>query len=126
MLFSRAKTEMISPDRALKGREGYAYAVPYTHFVSGRPIKPPFPSGLATAIFGLGCFWGAEREFWQTDGVWTTAVGYSGGFTPYPTYEEVCTGLTGHAEVVLAVFDPAAISYEKLLARFFEDRKSVV
>ena len=121
MLFSRAKTEMITADRALRGRDGYAFTVPDTHYVTGRPIKPPFPEGLATAVFGLGCFWGAEREFWQADGVWTTAVGYAGGFTPYPTYEEVCSGLTGHAEVVLAVFDPAVTSYETLLATFFEE-----
>jgi peptide-methionine (S)-S-oxide reductase len=120
MLFSRAKTEMITAERALHGRDAYAFTVPQTHFVNGRPIQPPFPTGLATAVFGLGCFWGAERDFWQTDGVWTTAVGYAGGFTPYPTYDEVCSGLTGHAEVVLAVFDPAATSYEKLLATFFE------
>ncbi len=120
MLFSRAKTEMIIAERALPGRDAYAFTVPQTHFVNGRPIQPPFPTGLATAVFGLGCFWGAERDFWQTDGVWTTAVGYAGGFTPYPTYDEVCSGLTGHAEVVLAVFDPAATSYDKLLAMFFE------
>ena len=120
MLFSRANTEMISAERALRGRDGYAFTVAQTHFVTGRPVQPPFPAGLATAVFGLGCFWGAEREFWQTEGVWTTAVGYAGGFTPYPTYEEVCSGLTGHAEVVLAVFDPAATSYDKLLATFFE------
>src|SRR6266498_1673581 len=101
MLFSRAKTEMITAERALHGRDGYAFTVPKTHFVNGRPIQPPFPTGLATAVFGLGCFWGAERDFWQTDG-------------------EVCSGLTGHAEVVLAVFDPAATSYERLLATFFE------
>ena len=120
MLFSRAKTEMITAERALPGRDAYAFTVPQTHFVNGRPIQPPFPTGLATAVFGLGCFWGAERDFWQIDGVWTTAVGYAGGFTPYPTYDEVCSGLTGHAEVVLAVFDPAATSYDKLLAMFFE------
>jgi peptide-methionine (S)-S-oxide reductase len=120
MLFSRAKTELITPERALPGRDGYAFTVPRTHFVSGRPIQPPFPIGLGTAVFGLGCFWGAEREFWQADGVWTTAVGYAGGFTPYPTYEEVCSGRTGHAEAVLAVFDPAVTSYERLLATFFE------
>jgi peptide-methionine (S)-S-oxide reductase len=120
MLFSRTKTELITPDRALPGRDGYAYPVPDTHFVTGRPIKTPFPDGLQTAVLGLGCFWGAEREFWQTQGVWTTAVGYAGGFTPYPTYEEVCSGLTGHAEVVLAVFDPSALPFERLLKVFFE------
>jgi peptide-methionine (S)-S-oxide reductase len=120
MLFSRARTELITANSALPGRDGYAFSVPQTHFVSGHPIQPPFPTGLATSIFGLGCFWGAEREFWQTDGVWTTAVGYGGGFTPYPTYDEVSSGLTGHAEIVLAVFDPSATSYDKLLAAFFE------
>jgi len=120
MLFSRAKTEMVSADRALPGRDAYAYSLPRDHFVTGRSIQPPFPSGTVTAMFGLGCFWGAEREFWQTPGVWTTAVGYAGGFTMYPTYEEVCSGLTGHAEVVLVVFDPTATPYETLLSAFFE------
>jgi peptide-methionine (S)-S-oxide reductase len=120
MLFSRRKTDVVSPERALPGRPDYAYAVPDTHFVTGRPIKPPFPDGLQSAVFGLGCFWGAERDFWQTEGVWTTAVGYAGGYTPYPTYEEVCSGLTGHAEVVLAVFDPAVVAFPGLLQVFFE------
>jgi peptide-methionine (S)-S-oxide reductase len=120
MLFSRRKTDVVSPERALPGRPDYAYAVPDTHFVTGRPIKPPFPDELQSAVFGLGCFWGAERDFWQTEGVWTTAVGYAGGYTPYPTYEEVCSGLTGHAEVVLAVFDPAVVAFPGLLQVFFE------
>jgi peptide-methionine (S)-S-oxide reductase len=94
--------------------------VPRSHFVSGRPLTPPFPEGSERAMFGLGCFWGAERKFWTTPGVWTTAVGYAAGFTPNPTYEEVCTGHTGHNEVVLVVFDPKAVSYETLLRVFWE------
>jgi peptide-methionine (S)-S-oxide reductase len=93
---------------------------PDTHLVLGTPIVPPFPEGLETAVFGMGCFWGAERMFWQTEGVHTTAVGYSGGTTPHPTYEQVCSGRTGHAEVVLVVFDPARVSYDTLLATFWE------
>ena len=91
-----------------------------THFVNGHRIRPPFPPGLAEATFGLGCFWGAERRFWQQPGVWSTAVGYAGGHTPNPTYEEVCSGLTGHTEVVLVVFDPQQTSYEQLLKVFWE------
>ena len=94
--------------------------VPAQHYVNGTPLKPPFPAGLEQAIFGLGCFWGAERKFWQTPGVYTTASGYAGGQTPNPTYEEVCSGLTGHTEVVLVVFDPAKVSYESLLKIFWE------
>ena len=90
------------------------------HFVSKRPLKGPYPEGLETAMFGLGCFWGAERLFWQTEGVWVTAVGYAGGITPNPTYQETCTGLTGHAEVVLVVFDPKIVSYAELLKIFWE------
>ncbi len=94
--------------------------VPETHFVNGNPLQPPFPEGLEQALFGLGCFWGAERQFWQTAGVYTTAAGYAGGYTANPTYQEVCTGLTGHAEVVLVVFDPGVVSFEQLLKVFWE------
>jgi peptide-methionine (S)-S-oxide reductase len=121
MLFGRHKTKMIAADEALPGRSESAFAVPNRHAVLGTPIQPPFPDGLETAVFGLGCFWGAERLFWQTEGVYTTAVGYAGGHTPNPTYEEVCTAKTGHAEVVLVVFDPAKVSYEALLKVFFEN-----
>jgi peptide-methionine (S)-S-oxide reductase len=120
MLFSRPKTELVTPDRALRGRDHYEFAVPDTHFVTGRSIKPPFPQGYQQAVFGLGCFWGAEEVFWQQPGVWTTAVGYVGGSTPHPDYEEVCSGLTGHTEGVLAVYDPDATSYAKMLATFFQ------
>ena len=105
---------------ALPGRAA-AMPVDNHHFVNGRPIKGPFPEGLETAVFGLGCFWGAERKFWQQDGVWTTAVGYQGGTTPNPTYQEVCSGDTGHTEVVLVVFDPKVTSYEALLKVFWEN-----
>ncbi|MDQ1431016.1 MAG: peptide-methionine (S)-S-oxide reductase [Actinomycetota bacterium] len=117
-LFGR-KPEMPTPEQALAGRSE-AIPVPATHFVNSKPLQPPFPEGLETAMFGLGCFWGAERAFWQTEGVYTTAVGYSGGFTPNPSYQEVCSGHTGHNEVVLVVFDPAVVSYEALLRVFWE------
>ena len=120
MLFGRHKRKMITPDKALPGRGQPAFAIPTRHAVLGTPIQPPFPEGLRTAVFALGCFWGAERLFWQTDGVYTTAAGYAGGFTSNPTYREVCSGRTGHAEAVLAVFDPAKVSYEDLLTAFFE------
>jgi peptide-methionine (S)-S-oxide reductase len=94
--------------------------VPTKHFVNFHPLRGPWPEGYATAVFGLGCFWGAERRFWETEGVWSTAVGYAGGYTPNPTYEEVCSGRTGHAEVVLVVYDPLVISYDGLLAVFWE------
>jgi peptide-methionine (S)-S-oxide reductase len=118
MMFRR-KSEMVSTDRALPGRST-PLAVPDTHFVNGNRIVPPFPAGLERAMFALGCFWGAERKFWQVPGVYSTAVGYSAGFTPNPTYEEVCSGMTGHAEAVLVVYDAKRVSYEKLLKIFWE------
>ena len=120
MLFSSRKTQMIEPDRALPGRDT-ALPVPARHEVLGTPLAPPFPEGLERVVFGMGCFWGAERVFWQADGVFTTAAGYAGGFTPNPTYEEVCSAGTGHAEVVLAVFDPAVTSFEAMLKLFWEN-----
>jgi peptide-methionine (S)-S-oxide reductase len=110
---------MVDAAAALPGRSEQM-PVPEAHDVNGHRLTPPFPDGLRTAVFGMGCFWGAERRFWQTEGVWTTAVGYAGGFTPNPTYEEVCSGRTGHAEVVLVVFDPAIVTYEQLLKVFWE------
>jgi peptide-methionine (S)-S-oxide reductase len=119
MLF-RTKTELPTADKALQGRDDYDFAIPQTHYVTGRPIQPPFPANLETVVFGLGCFWGAEEVFWQTEGVWTTAVGYAGGYTPHPSYEEVCSGRTGHTEAVLVVYDPKIVTFERLLAIFFE------
>jgi peptide-methionine (S)-S-oxide reductase len=119
VIFSRHKTEMVDPAEALPGRSE-PLAVPDRHFVNGNPLRPPFPDGFGRAVLGLGCFWGAERLFWQAPGVWVTAAGYAGGYTPNPTYEEVCTGRTGHAEVVLVVWDPAVTSYEDLLRVFWE------
>jgi peptide-methionine (S)-S-oxide reductase len=120
MLFSSRKTQMIEPDRALPGRDE-PMPVPARHEVLGTPLMPPFPEGLQRAVFGMGCFWGAERVFWKADGVYTTAAGYAGGFTPNPSYEEVCSAATGHAEVVLAVFDPNVTSYEAMLQLFWEN-----
>ena len=119
MWMTSKKAVMPAPEQALPGRRS-AMPVPATHEVNGMPLKPPFPAGLEQAVFGLGCFWGAERKFWQTPGVYTTAVGYAGGYTPNPTYEEVCSGRTGHTEVVLVVFDPKKLSYEQLLKVFWE------
>ncbi len=119
-LFGRKKTAMVTADEALPGREQPGFAIPERHDVLGTPIQPPFPAGIETAVFGLGCFWGAERLFWQTPGVYSTAVGYAGGHTPNPTYEEVCSGRTGHAEVVLVAYDPEKVSYRDLLKIFWE------
>src|SRR5579859_64648 len=119
MSLFRRKAVMPTREEALPGRST-ALTVPEKHFVNRHPLKPPYPAGLREAVFGMGCFWGAERLFWQTPGVYTTAVGYAGGFTPNPTYEEVCSGSTGHAEVVLVVFDPAQTSYEQILKLFWE------
>ena len=119
MLFSK-RAEMVSPDQALAGRTDQTMPVPETHFVNGNPLQGPWPVGYETAIFGMGCFWGAERKFWEVPGVFSTSVGYSGGFTPNATYEEACSGRTGHAEVVMVVFNPAEVSYEQLLKVFWE------
>jgi len=119
MLFSRKKSTMIDAADALPGRE-IALPTAEQHFVNTRPLKGPFPEGLETAMFGMGCFWGVERMFWKLDGVWMTAVGYAAGHTPNPTYQEVCSGRTGHNEVVLVHYDPAVISYEDLLKVFWE------
>ena len=119
MFFRRDKQKMPNPDEALAGRLE-PLPVPEKHLVLGTPLAGPYPEGLEKALFGLGCFWGAERCFWQLEGIYTTAVGYAGGYTPNPSYEEVCTGQTGHNEVVLVVFDPKVVSYEELLAVFWE------
>lgn len=119
MIFSTTKLLMPTREQALKGRPE-AMPVNNQHAVKGVALKPPFPDGLEQIVFGLGCFWGAERKFWQQEGVYTTAVGYAGGYTPNPTYEEVCSGLTGHNEVVLVVFDPSKTSLESLLKVFWE------
>lgn len=113
------KLQLPKPGEALPGRDR-AIPTASKHFVSKRPLKGPYPEGMATAMFGMGCFWGAERLFWNTDGVWTTAVGFAGGITPNPTYQETCTGLTGHTEVVLVVYDPRIVSYADLLKIFWE------
>ena len=118
-LFQNRKTMMPAREESLPGR-AEPIRVPVRHFVNGNRIVAPFPSNLRVAVFGLGCFWGAERKFWQLEGVYSTAVGYSGGFTPNPTYEEICSGRTGHAEVVQVVFDPAVVSFQELLKLFWE------
>lgn len=119
MIMNRKTTSIPTRDQALQGREA-PMPVPDKHFVNGNRLEAPWPGQLEQAVFGLGCFWGAERRFWETDGVHTTAVGYAGGITPNPTYEEVCSGMTGHTEVVMVVFDPAELSYQDLLAVFWE------
>ncbi len=113
------KTTMPKPEAALPGRD-QAVAVPESHYVNGHPLKGPFPPGFRKAMFGMGCFWGAERRFWEAEGVYSTAVGYAGGYTPNPSYREVCTGGTGHNEVVQVIFDPEVISYQELLKLFWE------
>ena len=120
MLFAKTPLEMPTPETALPGR---AHAIPTaeTHFVNGRPLKGPYPEGLETAYFAMGCFWGVERIFWQIPGIWVTAAGYQNGPTPNPTYEEVCSGRTGHTEAVLVVYDPKVVSYADLLKVFWEN-----
>ncbi len=120
MFLNRRTPQLPTPDEALKGRPAPEYTLPDRHTVLGNPLAGPYPDGLEVADFGLGCFWGAERKFWQTPGVWTTLAGYQGGHTPNPAYEEVCSGLTGHTEAVRVVFDPAVVSYADLLKVFWE------
>jgi peptide-methionine (S)-S-oxide reductase len=120
MLFGQAKRRLPDLDEALPGRDRRPFPVPATHAVLGTPLEGPFPAGLREVVVGMGCFWGAERSFWELDGVYTTAVGYAGGLTPNPTYEEVCSGRTGHAEVVRVVFDPQRLGYEELWRTFWE------
>ena len=119
MFFSRKPAELPTAETALKGRDE-ALATAAAHYVNGNPLKGPYPEGLETAVFAMGCFWGVERKFWQLPGVWTTAAGYVAGATPNPTYEEVCSGRTGHTEAVLVVYDPKVVSYETLLKTFWE------
>ncbi len=119
MLFNK-KVEMVTAEDALTGRTDQTMPVPEAHFINGHPLRGPWPSGLETAVFAMGCFWGAERKFWEVPGVFSTAVGYAGGFTPNATYEEACSGRTGHAEVVLVVFNPSEVTYEQLLRVFWE------
>ena len=119
MLGQFDKTTMPKPEAALPGRD-QAVTVPESHYVNGHPLKGPFPPGFRKAMFGMGCFWGAERRFWEAEGVYSTAVGYAGGYTPNPSYQEVCTGGTGHNEVVQVIFDPEVISYQGLLKLFWE------
>jgi peptide-methionine (S)-S-oxide reductase len=119
-MFGRDKTHLIAAADALPGRT-QTMPIPERHHVSGAPLGPAFPAGIETAVFGMGCFWGAERKFWELDGVVSTAVGYAGGHTPNPTYEETCSGRTGHTEVVLVAYDPAAVSYDQLLTTFWEN-----
>lgn len=120
MIFNSFKNRIPAADEALQGRPELAFEVPERHTVLGNPLLGPYPEGLEIADFGMGCFWGAERVFWQREGVWTTLVGYQGGHTPNPTYDEACSGLTGHTEAVRVVYDPAVVSYAELLRLFWE------
>jgi peptide-methionine (S)-S-oxide reductase len=119
-MFGRDKTQLVAPDAALPGR-AEPIPVPAQHHVNANPLGPDFPEGIETAVFGMGCFWGSEELYWQLPGVYSTAVGYAGGYTPNPTYEETCSGRTGHTEVVLVAYDPAQVSYEQLLKVFWEN-----
>ena len=119
MFMMHKSIAMPTPEQALPGRDT-PMPVPAEHYVNGHPLSPPFPAGMQQVLFGMGCFWGAERRFWQIEGVYTTAVGYAAGYTPNPTYREVCTGMTGHSEVVLVVFDPQGVSFAALLKSFWE------
>jgi len=121
VLFSRAKSQMPTPDEALPGRDTSPFPIPERHVVLGNPLTGPVPTGFEETFFGMGCFWGAERRFWQVPGVWTTAVGYQGGMTRFPTYDETCTGRTGHTEAVRVVYDPEKVSFEDLLKIFWEN-----
>jgi peptide-methionine (S)-S-oxide reductase len=120
MLFSRQKVTMVTPDNALPGRDTRPFSVPSKHYVLSTPLEEPYPDGLEVAYFGMGCFWGAEQIFWQVEGVVSTAVGYQGGLSPNPTYDEVCSARTGHTEIVKVVFDPKKVSYAELLRIFWE------
>jgi peptide-methionine (S)-S-oxide reductase len=120
MLF-RKKADMVAEGDALPGRTDQTIPVPDAHFVNGNALRGPWPDGFETAVFGMGCFWGAERKFWQTEGVYSTFVGYAGGFTPNATYEEVCSGLTGHTEAVGVVYDPSVVTFERILQVFWEN-----
>jgi peptide-methionine (S)-S-oxide reductase len=121
MLFHRNKNELPGPEEALPGRESRPFSLPDRHLILGTPLDGPLPEGMEAAVFGLGCFWGEEKTFWEVPGVWSTSVGYAGGVTPNPTYEEVCSGRTGHAEVVRVVYDPAMVTYADLLKVFWEN-----
>ena len=120
MIFQKQQ-QIVAAEEALAGRTDQQMPVPERHFVNGNPLVGPWPEGFETAVFGLGCFWGAERKFWETDGVYSTSVGYAGGFTPNPTYEETCSGRTGHTEAVQVVFDPSRVSFDQLLKVFWEN-----